>query len=292
MPAISTSIIVLTYNRPDALLKVLQGLAPQCGDGYEVVIADDGSTKSSIDFWRDRLPAFCCPVQHVWHPDNGFTASRARNLGAMVSQGKYLIFLDGDCIPGQRFVEAHAALAKCNCFVNGNRVLLSEKFTKHVLDDAVRLFHATWLDWLRWRLSGDVNKLTQLLYWPDAPLRMQKGFQWKKIRSCNFALWKDDFVKVNGFDETFEGWGHEDADLVLRLHNAGVCRRNGFLGTEVYHLWHKQFSRHAESVNYARVLERLNSGLVSAAKGIVDLRLDDGVVVTSLNSFLVKNSQQ
>jgi len=280
---IKTSFVILTYNRADALLKVLEALAPQCGPGHEVIIADDGSTAASRDAWTKHLPAFACPVVHVWHPDTGFTASRARNLGAMASRGRYLVFLDGDCIPSARFVQAHEALAREGCFVNGNRVLLSESLTGQVLAGQADVGKANWIDWLKWRLSGDVNKLAHLWYWPGAPFRVQTHFHWKKIRSCNFALWKKDFEKVNGFDELFEGWGHEDADLVLRLHHAGLCRINGYLGTEVYHLWHRQNSRHGENINYKRVMERVQSGLVPAVVGLRENHSSDDVVSTFLN---------
>lgn len=280
---VKTSFVVLTYNRSDALLQVLKGLALQCGEGHEVIVADDGSSTEEIEAWVKSIPQFRCPVRHVWHPDRGFAASRARNLGAMSSQGKYLVFLDGDCVPGARFVEAHDALATDGCFVNGNRVLLSKQITERVLSREIDIYRASPFDWLRWRLMGHVNKLAHLFYWPTAPFRIWESFRWKMIRSCNFAVWRDDFVAVNGFDETFEGWGHEDADLVLRLHNAGLRRVNGYFCTEVYHLWHNQYSRGQESVNYKRVLSRMNTGLVAAAKGLQENRTCSDVVITSLN---------
>lgn len=279
----SISFVVLTYNRSDALLQVLHSLATQCDAQHEIVVADDGSTAACIDSWVGQLPTLSCPVKHVWHPDKGFTASRARNLGAINSTGDYLVFLDGDCIPCGHFVKAHEALARTGFFVNGNRVLFSEALTHQVLAGHVDVQSATWLDWLKWRLRGDVNKLAQLVYWPAAPGRAQRAFRWKKIRSCNFAVWKADFVTVNGFDETFEGWGHEDADLVLRLHHAGLQRCNGFLGTEVYHLWHRQFSRNEERANRLRVVERMNSKMIRATKGLQENVADPDVVVAVLN---------
>lgn len=280
---VKLSFIVLTYNRTDALLQVLKGLASQCGTDHEVIIADDGSSPQAVQLMVQLLPVFRCSVRHVWHPDKGFTASRARNLGAIVSRGKYLVFLDGDCIPNARFVKAHELLAEPGCFVNGNRVLLSERLTQRVVSHDVDMATATGKDWLHWRWYGDVNKLAHLLYWPNAPLRLRHRFQWKKIRSCNFAVWKADFEQVNGFDEIFEGWGHEDADLVLRLHNAGLSRKNGYCCTEVYHLWHRQNSRDDENANHARVLSRLQSGLTIATKGLrEDLACGD-VVVKPLN---------
>ena len=105
------SFIVLTYNRTDTLLTVLQSLARQCGDGHEVLIADDGSRPVEVELLYKNCPAFRCPVRHVWHADTGFTAAAARNLGARSATGDYLVFLDGDCVPNKSFVAAHARLA-------------------------------------------------------------------------------------------------------------------------------------------------------------------------------------
>ena len=76
---------------------------------------------------------------------------------------------------------------------------------------------------------------------------------------------------MNGFDETFEGWGHEDADLVLRLSNAGVQRKNGFWATEVYHLWHREQERDQESVNRLKVLDRMKTFQTRAVKGLAEI---------------------
>lgn len=278
-----TVFIVLTYNGVETLLPVLRGLANQCGEQHEVIIADDGSAPAAVEALRRSMPKFKCVVRHVWHPDVGFTASRARNLAAGMSSADYLVFMDGDCIPGPHFVKAHATLAEAGCFVNGSRVLLSELFTKKILATGLDVGKAHWSDWLRWRLAGDVNKLIHLLQWPNGLFRKEKKFRWKKIRSCNFGVWRSDFLRVNGFDESFQGWGHEDADLVLRLHNAGLQRKNGFCATEVYHLWHLENSRSNESINRDLVTQRLHTGVIRAVKGVDDARVADDVVMTRLN---------
>ncbi len=81
------------------------------------------------------------------------------------------------------------------------------------------------------------------------------------------AVWKKDYIAVNGFDETFVGWGHEDADFVLRLHNAGLVRKDGFFATEVYHLWHREANRDLENCNAQRVRERMATQQVDATVG-------------------------
>ncbi|MFN5348680.1 MAG: glycosyltransferase family 2 protein [Polaromonas sp.] len=276
------SFIVLTYNRTDALLAVLRSLARQCGTDHEVLVADDGSSPAQVDMLRRHCPPFNCPTRHVWHPDKGFTAAKARNLGAHHAVGEYLVFLDGDCVPGRSFVKAQTRLAERGCFVNGSRVLLSEQLTLRVVNQEIDLLDQSWFFWILARLKGDSNKLLHMLGWSMSWFRVQAGFRWKGIRSCNLAVWRNDFLAVNGFDETFEGWGHEDADLVLRLSNAGVQRKNGFWATEVYHLWHREQQRHQESVNRLKVLDRMKTFQTRAAKGCSEIEPQSSGQVTHL----------
>ena len=276
------SFVVLTYNRTDALLAVLRSLASQCGTGHEVLVADDGSNDEQVNLLRQKCPVFNCPVRHVWHCDTGFTASRARNLGAYHAAGDYLVFLDGDCVPGPNFVEAHTELAEKSCFVNGSRVLLSQQLTHAVVSKELDLLHQSLAFWVGARLKGDSNKLLHLIGWPGSLYRLQLGFKWKGIRSCNMAVWRSDFFSVNGFDETFEGWGHEDADLVLRLSHFGVKRKNGFWATEVYHLWHREQQRAQASANQQRVLDRIQTHRVMAEKGVAQIEPHSSGQVTHL----------
>jgi GT2 family glycosyltransferase len=285
--SVDTSIIVLTYRRVPALLAVLRALAMQCDARCEIIVADDGSPRETLDalveFVAGQARRFQCKLSHVWHPDTGFTASRARNLGARVASGKRLIFIDGDCVPNARFVAMHRALERPGEFVNGSRVLLNFALTQKAEQGAVDLLAASFGQWLAWRRSGAVNKLLHLFPWLACPGRVDKHFRWKAIRSCNFAVWRDDFVVVNGFDESFEGWGHEDADLVLRLHNAGLTRRNGFLATEVFHLWHREQNRTQADKNYQMVSARLKSRQVVADVGLREGTAWAQTVVTALN---------
>ena len=276
------SFIVLTYNRSDALVLVLNSLAKQCKNNHEVIIADDGSTQSQIDELQQQCPAFNCRVLHVWHPDNGFTASISRNLAASQSRGDYLVFLDGDCVPNRHFVKHHENLARNGCFVNGSRVLISQQLTEKIIKNNVDIAAQSVTFWIGARIRGDCNKLLQLFTWPSRWFRVKHGFAWRGIRSCNFGVWRSDFAAVNGFDETFEGWGHEDADLVLRLANLGINRTNGFLATEVFHLWHKQNARTNDSLNRQRVVVRMKTKLILAERGLNQTMFSNTVKITNL----------
>ena len=276
------SFIVLTYNRSDALILVLKSLAKQCTNAHEIIIADDGSAPDHVDDVRRRCPVFDCAVAHVWQPDMGFTAAKSRNLAASQSHGDYLVFIDGDCIPNRHFVKQHERLAERGCFVNGSRVLISQKLTNEIIKKDIDVTNQSLIFWIGARVRGDCNKLLQVFTWPSRWFRVQQGFVWRGIRSCNFGVWKSDFSAVNGFDETFEGWGHEDADLVLRLANFGIKRKNGFLATDVFHLWHLQSPRTNDMSNKQRVVARMNSKLVVAERGLNQIVVTDSVKTTFL----------
>jgi len=276
------SVVITSYNRSDALIAVLSGLARQTDMNFEVIVADDGSRDEHRRLILESAVAKQLRLVHVWHPDIGFTASCARNRGVAASKGSYLIFLDGDCVPETDFIAQHKALAQAGFLVNGSRVLLSADFTREVLAGTVLIVGRSALFWLRQRMTGRASKLTALIRLPDWTLRIKKKFSFKGIRSCNMAMWRSDFERVDGFDESFVGWGHEDADLVLRLYHAGVARKNGFCATEVFHLWHKEAARDKESLNARLVLDRYQSGLKLAKCGYSQLRINDDAVITRL----------
>ena len=243
MSSVTISLIITTYNRPDALTAVVEACFAQDDQAFEIIIADDGSghnTRETVAALQARAPM---PLRHVWQEDIGFRAARARNLGTLDATGNYIIFLDGDCVPQRDFISQHRKLAQPGHLVSGSRILLSEAATTRALAQHVDLQKLTLGQQLKWRFAGDLNKVLQLLVrWPDWR-RTSKRFTWRRIKSCNLAVWRSDLQLVNGFDESFLGWGHEDSDLVVRLFNAGVMRKDGAFATEVFHLWHRENPR-------------------------------------------------
>lgn len=264
------SLVVTTYNRPDALTAVIEACFAQDDQHFEIIIADDGSTantREAIDRLRERSPV---PLKHVWQPDIGFRAAMARNRGTLAASGEYIVFLDGDCIPQRDFVRRHRELAKPGYLVSGSRVLMSPEFTQQALAEHLDVAAIGPGGLLKLRMRGHINKVAQLIAkWPDIG-RESKRFSWRRIKSCNLAVWRKDLDLVNGFDESFTGWGHEDSDLVVRLFNAGVMRKDGAFATEVFHLWHREAQRDAESSNRKLVLERAADGTVRATQGLAE----------------------
>jgi glycosyltransferase involved in cell wall biosynthesis/GT2 family glycosyltransferase len=266
------SIIVTTYNRPDALDAVLRGLARQSNKDFEVVIADDGSapdTAALLKSWQSRLPQ---PITHIWQEHRGFRAADIRNRAVLASGGAYCIFLDGDCIPRRDFVLEHRQLAEMDWFVVGNRVLMSKQLTHRVLSESLEPELWTLAEACRARVNGDINRIAPLLQARLGPIRKLRPQHWWGARSCNLAVWRADLDRVDGFDGSYVGWGLEDSDLLIRLLRAGVKRKDGRFSTGVLHLWHPLADPSLLSTNQALLDAVQHSDRTLSVSGLSSLQ--------------------
>ena len=250
------SILLATYNWPQALKLCLESLATQTDLDFEIIIADDGSTQSTtqlIDSYKNTLP-----ITHLWQDDEGFRKTKILNQAIATAQGDYLIFLDGDCIVQPDFVERHRQLAQKGYLVTGSRVLLNEKLTQDLLSWKTWDFTQFRSQLLSNRLNGQINKLLPLLVkLGNGSWRDYKKFVWRRIKGCNMACWKADAQAIGGFDETMTGWGHEDADFVFRLQRHHIKRKSGSWSTEVFHLFHPIHDQSNAAENARRVREKI-----------------------------------
>ena len=237
-----TSLIVSTYNRPDALELCLLSAFAQSDLPDEIIVADDGSGDDTADIVRG-LSARARPLVHVRQEHQGFRAARIRNKAIARATGEYIILVDGDMALHRDFVADHKRFARPGAFTQGGRVLLTAEKTAEVL-------HTKQLRFSPWE-SGLQNRKNTLhsgvLSWfASGRRRTMKG-----IRTCNFALWMEDVLSVNGFNEDFEGWGREDSEFALRLKHRGVRGRDIRFGAIAFHLHHPPQSRDSLSKNDA-----------------------------------------
>lgn len=236
----SVEVVVSTYNYPRALDLALCALHRQSIANFSICVADDGSgqeTQAVIDRWSSVLGD---RLRHVWHTDHGFRKNRILNKAIASSTADYLVFLDGDCLPGAGFVERHLALAKPSRFCTGGVIRLSQAASDSVVLEQVasgEVFTAAWLQ-ERQALGSLSNRLKAGLYpaWlrdlSDAVSPVRRTWN-----GGNSSTWRLNLIKVNGFDENF-GYGAEDIELGFRLNNAGIRGRHLRYTAPVLHLEH------------------------------------------------------
>jgi predicted glycosyltransferase involved in capsule biosynthesis len=88
------------------------------------------------------------------------------------------------------------------------------------------------------------------------------------VKTCNLGVWRQDFLDVNGFDESYQGWGYEDSDLVIRIMNKGVFRLEGRFAIPVMHLWHPSNHSPSTEENLQRLHDVLNSNTTRVDNGV------------------------
>src|SRR5262249_43003483 len=70
---------------------------------------------------------------------------------------------------------------------------------------------------------------------------------------------------------SFNGWGREDSDIMVRLIRAGVRRKDGRYATAVLHLWHPDFDRSRLPEHERRLAEVVQRDRVRALRGLSPL---------------------
>ncbi|WP_085901520.1 glycosyltransferase [Kiloniella majae] len=240
-PATKISLIITTYNWPQALGFVLRSLEYQTDKNFEVIIADDGSGPDTKQLIKNFSDTSEITVKHFWHEDDGFRVAAARNGAAALAEGDYFVFIDGDCCLMPSFIASHRKLAEKKWFVAGRRVYLKKRFTAKIFKKAWRFFNWPSCILFIMGLTGQCNRPFQFLSIPQSnKARKKQAKKWEKVQTCNLGVWKEDFYGVDGFDESYEGHGLEDSDFTVRLIRSGVHRIDADYCSPVLHLFHSR----------------------------------------------------
>jgi len=228
----TADLVITTYNWPDALKAVLLSVLRQTRHPGRILIADDGSRPDTREAVREVLGNSAIPWVHVRHEDNGIRQARVKNLAVAHGTGDYLIFIDHDVVLHEKFVEDHLTSAARGVFLQGKRTFLPEDDSRGVLGnhsfEKPGPFH-----------PGLGNRKNALRFPALGRLLMrEKPFQ-TSLRGCNLSMTREDFLRVDGYDETFDAaWGREDSDICYRLFHRGVRCRNLWFTALQYHLHH------------------------------------------------------
>jgi len=181
------SVVIPTLNEEKNLPILLKSLTKQTDKDYEVTVIDSGSTdktKTVAESFKSKIPCF----RFVEHKCRNVSA--ARNFGASLSRGKFLIFFDADVEIESKFFKK-----------------IKEKISQYDLD-ALTVWN-----------RAKKNKFTGRFILGLLNLSMTLSQKLKPAANgpC-IVIKRDIFEKVKGFDERIV-FG-EDFDLIQRAHRS------------------------------------------------------------------------
>jgi len=281
------SVIMTVYNKTGHLRNALISLLSQSVMPDELIIADDGSSEDIIGGIGDLIPKLPFPAKHVRQDNKGFRAGKNRNNGARNATGDHLVFYDQDLIFTKNFLEKIIVNIRPLHFYTGFPIWLTEEQTRLVVPDVIT--------------SCDYGSITtpEQRHFIVKQYRKEWLYTWlhkyrlrrigPSLRSGDFAICKNDFILVNGFDEEYQGWGYEDDDLGRRLYAAGVKGFNPIKIDYAMHCYHPPSTRPVsgeKSLNSPYYLKRkreISRKNYRCEYGILSPLGEDTTTVTRLN---------
>jgi glycosyltransferase involved in cell wall biosynthesis len=256
------ALAITSHERPDALGAVLASVLRQRVKPDEIVVADDGSGAATYKVIEDFLVKSPAPARLVSQPHEGFRVARLRNLAIAAITSGYIVFVDGDMLLHSEFIADHLRIARPGRYTQGVRVLADEGLTRALISREGR--------WPSPAARGlGLLRRAYLLHSPAiSALSGRIGNGLVAVKSCNQGFWRDDLVRVNGFNEDMIGWGPEDKELCARVEHAGVHRQSLLFGGIACHLHHPAASREALPANLAILEATRRSGTVRCEHGL------------------------
>lgn len=222
------SVIVATYQRQASLQLTLTWLSRQTFTDFEVIVVDDGGTDESGTVAK----SFSCT--YIWHPHNGFGLSKSRNQGASVARGNIFLFIDSD------IMLAPKSLATLQQLYEENPDRAIGGYYKYLPGMEITA-NDSWDDIWNYRLpEKDIVQRGK-------PVGLDVRDAWRRLDEQNHNFLREDvfeyehkvcwapmcllggvmaiprhiFEQTDGFDESFNTYGGEDAEMSLAIISRG-----------------------------------------------------------------------
>lgn len=236
----AATIIISVYRDAEALRVILAALKMQSEQNFAVLVSEDGESAEIAQVTAQAQAQFP-ELLHLTQADEGFRKNRALNRAILAAPNDYLIFIDGDCVPHPHFIRGHVAWAERGIVNCGRRVELGPHFSQQLRARPGETLteYAGTLGYL-WRaraMHRDGIKNYELgFYLPW----LQRWFRKPTtIMGCNFSMYRDELIAINGFDEDYRSPGlGEDSDINIRLKKLGLRMLSNKLVALQYHLHH------------------------------------------------------
>ncbi|MGD2150234.1 MAG: glycosyltransferase [Desulfobacterales bacterium] len=237
-------VIISAYNWEDALRKTLLGFTQQTYPYFRILIADDGSDSDTREVIKAFKKKYMIEIIHCWQRDRGFRKARMINKTMKLSKTRQVIFTDQDTIPHPDFVKEHYKRFVPNGILVGGYIRLSKEYTQNL--DFKKIKNKDYLSQVTWKRKKVLLwKHVKSLFYQLNPLHSRRP----SIMGLNFSIDRQAFLKVNGYDMNYEGWGQEDSDLANRIWKARFPFKSCWNLCLAFHQWHPENPTKKESKN-------------------------------------------
>jgi glycosyltransferase involved in cell wall biosynthesis len=241
----NVSVIVSVYKDVEALDLIISSLLNQSVEVSEIIISEDGNSEEMRTYFHTLNNP---KIKHLFQEDNGWQKNKALNRAIKASTNDYLIFIDGDCVPYDNFVEWHQKLAEPNTVLCGRRTepgtLISNKLKTREL--TLKEFRQNYLS-----MFFEFKKEKEAKHYDAGIFIDPNSFFGKYLKSkrdkkahlvgCNFSCFKADLEKINGFDEDFTlPTTGEDTDIERRMKLCNIEMKSCRNAAIIAHLYHKK----------------------------------------------------
>lgn len=190
------SVVIPTYNRPEALHKCLNALFDQKGNlSYEIIVVNDGSTVS-YDKVIENVKSNISSIPIAFYSQENSGPAKARNYGVEMAQGDYIAFTDDDCAPHPNWLISFMAHAKEGIVLGGHTI---NAHRDNLYSEASQL-------------------LVHFIYafFKDRPSMF--------FTSNNLWIPRKAFISAGGFDcSHFSTSAGEDRELCVRMNSLGFA---------------------------------------------------------------------
>ncbi len=236
------SVIISVYKDIEALSLIIEALKLQTYKNFEVIIAEDAQVDAMKEY-VDSIEGL--EYKHTSQEDLGVRRTRSQNNAILASTGKYLIFIDGDCVPAPRFVESHAYLAEEGKVLTGRRFNLDEEMSTkiRVKKIDVKGFLNNFWFYNFFKMFDKESRFEQGIYIDPQGLLyslfLKSRDRHVRVIGCHVSCFKHEMIRINGFDEGFDSiMFSDDNDIDWRFRAAGLEMKSCKNAAVMFHLYH------------------------------------------------------
>lgn len=233
------SVIIPVYNRTENLKYLIYCLKKQSYKIDELIVTDDGSSIDILSFLKEEIKECKFEVKYIWQEDLGFRKTRALNNAVREAKGEVLLFLDQDIILPFNLVEKVMQIIRKDYFLPFKVYYMSEEEkNKFMVKNSECKFEYNEIEL---EDKKQIKKIKKKIF--GSKIKNIKYYLGLKDRGTNLTggacvIWKENYIKINGYDEEYRSWGKEDDDISWRLYKSGVKAKILDLEDMIVHLWH------------------------------------------------------